>query len=189
MFMWHRLRNVIGKFRTLWNADKTFSSPPEARIAVIDATNVTVIAPLFRNELYEVIDIEWGRLYLTVGIVRSTIKHLWYARSLKVAYIAALLDQIRPAIAVTFIDNGELFQQVSRYYGKARFLAVQNGSRLLDRDNPPGSPPIFHAEFACLGRYENRSVYPARRAGEEILSDWFTQGLLLSCPIWSGSAT
>lgn len=152
--MWQRIRNVIANVRKLWNADKTFTAPEEAKIAVIDATNVSVIAPLFRDEFYKVIDIEWGKLYLTIGIARSTIKHLWHARRLKVAYVAALLDQIRPAIAVTFVDNGTLFQQVSRYYDKARFLAVQNGSRLLDRDNPPGSPPIFHTEFACLGRYE-----------------------------------
>jgi|CXWL01.1.fsa_nt_gi surface carbohydrate biosynthesis protein len=152
--MWQRVSSIITNIRKIWSADKRFTAPQEARIVVIDATNVTVIAPLFRNEPYEVIDIEWGGLYLTVGIARSIIKHLWYVRRLKVAYIAALLDQIRPAIAVTFIDNGVLFQQVSRYYRKARFLAVQNGSRLLERDNPPGSPPIFHTEFACLGRYE-----------------------------------
>ena len=56
--MWQRIRNVITNVRKLWNADKIFAAPQEARIAVIDATNVKVIEPLFRNELYQVIDIE-----------------------------------------------------------------------------------------------------------------------------------
>lgn len=152
--MWRHLGRIVGKAGQLWNAKKQLAPPNRASIAIIDATNVKVIEPLFLGEPYEVIDIEWPQLNLTVDIALSVLGHLSRAKSLKVAYIAALLDQIRPAIVVTFIDNGTVFQQVSRYYKAARFLAIQNGNRLLERDNPSGSAPIFHTEFACLGRYE-----------------------------------
>ena len=92
--------------------------------------------------------------YLTPSIIFWTIRHFLKTGSLTVGYAVAVLRHIRPNIVVTFIDTQGAFQKTAQYYKGCRFLAIQNGSRLLTRDNPPGSPMIYHSEFACLGRYE-----------------------------------
>lgn len=122
--------------------------------------------PLFLGESF--VPIESKGLFSIVTPLLFII-FFWYfmrCKSLKVAYAAAFLRLIKPKIVVTFIDNSQLFQRVALLlYGSMRFLAIQNGARMLSRDNLFGSMPIFHSEFACLGE---RDIGEYRKHGAKV---------------------
>jgi surface carbohydrate biosynthesis protein len=51
-------------------------------------------------------------------------------------------------------------------HGTIRFLAIQNGVRILSRDSPPEKKRIFHSEFACFGEHD---VSQFKKSGAEVL--------------------
>lgn len=128
--------------------------PQQAPIAVLDALNHQLLVPLFRGARYAVIDLDGKEIFCSPLVMMASIWHYLRCRSVKAAYAMAVLRWIKPAIVVTYIDNNHAFHQAARFSPGIRFLAIQNGGRLLDRDHPPGSPQIYLKEFACLGRYE-----------------------------------
>ena len=134
-------------------------APRRAPIAVFHASNLSVLTPLFGDQRYEVVDLDGAVVYLDPRILLSALRHVIQMRTLTfgramAGYAIAVLERIRPAIVVTFIDSA-VFEMAAQRFGRARFLAIQNGGRLLDRDRPVGrSPQIFLREFACLGRFE-----------------------------------
>ncbi len=142
--------------------------PLSANIVVLDGDreSTKLLVPLFSGETF--VTIESKELF---GVITPLLLlwGLWYllrSKSLQTAYAAALLSLIKPRIVVTFIDNSLLFQRVaSLLHGSMRFLAIQNGVRMLSRDNPLGSRPIFHSEFACLGE---RDIEEYRSHGAEV---------------------
>ncbi len=148
------LRRAPQKFWMFARAPKKWSNPSRAKIVIFDSTNATVLIPLFKGEHYEIVHGGWEEIYITPAIIFSTIRHALTTRDLMMAYVIAVLERIKPSIVVTFIDNSQAFQKTAQHYKTARFLAIQNGGRVLTRDNPPGSPAIYHSEFACLGKYE-----------------------------------
>lgn len=135
-------------------------SPRRAAIAVLHASNVAVLEPLFGAEPYEVVQLDGESIYLSPGILLSTLRHAFRMPELRPVYVAAayalaVLERIKPAIVVTFIDNSAIFHVAAERFRAARFLAVQNGGRLLERDHPVGKAPgIYFREYACLGRFE-----------------------------------
>lgn len=139
-----------------------------ASIVVLDGSRETTetLERLFSGRDY--VAIESNDLFSIVTPLLF-LKLVWYflrIKSLKAAYVAALLSVIQPRIVVTFIDNSLLFQRVARILdGSMRFLAIQNGMRMLARDNPSGSPTIFHSEFACFGEHD---IFEYRKHGAEV---------------------
>lgn len=147
---------VFNALHALVRSRKKWTNPARARIAILGdpETECALLIPLFNGERYEVVRPSREEFCVTPIVVLLTI---WYAlktRSVEAGHAIAVLSRIRPSIVVTLIDNSLVFQRAARHYTSARFLALQNGGRLLERDNPAGSPLIFHSEFACLGRYE-----------------------------------
>jgi surface carbohydrate biosynthesis protein len=148
------LRRAPQKFLQFARTRKKWSNPSRAKIVIFDSMQANVLIPLFKGEHYEIVCGPEEEIYITPGIIFSTIRYALKTRDLVMAYIIAVLDRIEPSIVVTFIDNSHLFQKVASCYKNARFLAIQNGSRFFDMENPPGSPVIYHSEFVCFGRYE-----------------------------------
>jgi surface carbohydrate biosynthesis protein len=156
-FRWLRAaREAIGalfRMRKKW-------SPRRARIAVLHDALVSFLEPLFDNEPYELVQLDGESVYLDPRIWLSTLRQTLQMPTLRpvyvrAAYALAVLERIKPAIVVTFTDNSAVFHIAAERFREARFLAIQNGGRLLDRDHPRGRmPQIYHREFACLGRYE-----------------------------------
>jgi len=135
------------------------SRPARCDIMILDGGQPVIadlLSTLFDGAPFTVFDSERSIRYITPAIIARAIWYLVCSRSITVAYGAALVRAVHPKIVVTFIDNSRLFQRVARLL-KARgprFLAIQNGVRMLARDNPPGSPQIFHSEFACFGGHD-----------------------------------
>ncbi len=147
-------RRIPGAIRTFLRARKAWAPRP-AKIAVLYDSNVSGLAPLFGGQRYEVVHLDGEAIYVDPRILLSTLRHVIKVRSLAVSYAMAVLERIKPAIVVTFIDNSSVFHMAAQRFRSARFLAIQNGGRLLKRDHPVGrSPQIYHREFACLGRFD-----------------------------------
>jgi len=132
-----------------------WTEPNKAKIAVVDATCLQYLVPLFDGESFEIIYTRGEKLYLTPTIIWRTINN--YVRitaSLSSSYVLAVLETIRPVLVVTWIDNSPIFHNASRLYKHARFIAIQNASRYLLYRNPGGNQPIYLTEFACFGKNE-----------------------------------
>ena len=128
--------------------------PRQVDIAVLDGTNMSLLVPLFGTHSYEAIYLGGEAVYLNPRVLLRALRHLIATRKLVLGYVLAVLERMKPAIVVTFVDNSAVFYWAAERYRAARFLAIQNGNRLPARDNPPGSPAIYFREFACLGRFE-----------------------------------
>ena len=157
--LWRALRQVAGTTATLVRMPKKWA-PRRASIAVLHDINLVVLDPLFGREPYEVVQMDGESMYLDPRILFSALRRAVQMPELRPVYIVsayalAVLERIKPAIVVTFIDNSSIFHVTAQRFPAARFLAIQNGSRLLERDHPAQkSPHVFLREFACLGRYE-----------------------------------
>ena len=128
--------------------------PQSADVVILDGDreSTKLLSPLLADKVF--VTIESGALFDNVTPF-VLIKSIWYflhSWSLRTAYAAAIVSLINPKIVVTFIDNSVLFQRLANMFsGSMRFLAIQNGMRMLSRDNPLGSQTIYHSEFACFG--------------------------------------
>ena len=148
------LSRITGAIRTFVHARKLWAPRP-AKIAVLHGSPPSVLLPLFGEHRYEVVYLDGEAMYVDPRILLSTLRHAIQIRTLTAAYAIAVLERIKPAIVVTYIDNSAVFQMAAQRVRSARFLAIQNGGRLLERDHPVGrSPQIYLREFACLGRYD-----------------------------------
>ena len=139
--------------RTFLRARKSWG-PRQAKIAVLHGSLLSSLPPLFGEQRYEVVYLDGEVVYVDPRILISALRHVIETRKLKVGYALAVLERIKPAIVVTYIDNSAVFQMAAQRFRSARFLAIQNGARLLDHENPVSSPTIYHREFACFGRLE-----------------------------------
>lgn len=135
-------------------ARKVWALPERTKIAVVETANYALLVPLFRGKPFFPVDLDGGEIYCAPPILIMTIGYWLRYRHLKMAYALALLHWVRPSVVVTYIDNSFTFQQLARVYRSARFIAIQNGHRLLSRDNPRGAQKIYHSEFVCLGQFE-----------------------------------
>lgn len=151
------VRQIADAMRAFLRARKLWA-PRHAKIAVLYGSN-PVLEPLFGEERYEVVNLDGESIYLDPRILFSALRHVIQMRSLTLGCVRAgqalaVLERIKPAIVVTFIESS-VFHIVSQRLRTARCLVIQDGGRTLDRDYPVGrSPQIYLREFACLGRYE-----------------------------------
>lgn len=140
-----------------------------ASIAILDGdySSIELLKPLFSGREFVFIESRDSFSILTPMLLAKSIWYFLFSGSVKIAYAAAFLSIIKPKVVVTFIDNSLMFQGVARLlHGAIRFLAIQNGVRMLSRDNPPGKKRIFHSEFACFGEHD---VSQFKKSGAEVL--------------------
>ena len=145
-------------------AEKIFSEPEEAKIAILDASNVQYVIPLCGQEKYEIIYVNGEKLHLTWRILISFIRWIVRLQNPQAAYVIALIEHIKPNITLTFVDNASLFYEVSKQYKDCRFLAIQNAARYDTAHLEPEAAKMIHIpEFACFGEYE-KDLYTRKGA-------------------------
>ena len=153
------VRRVTDAVRTAVRMPKRWS-PRRAKVVVLHDLGLPLLEPLFGDEPYQVLRLDGELMYVDPRIAFSALCHFIRMRTLRPiyamsAYALAVLERIKPAIAVTYVDNSAIFQLVGQRCPTVRFLAIQNGGRLPERDNPVGhSLPLAFREFACHGRFE-----------------------------------
>jgi len=176
--VWRALKMFL-KSKWIWHR------PPPSQIVIIDAENQAVLLPLLGQASYQVIKIAREEYYLNGHTILLTVCYLPRSWNLHVAYLMGLVRQISPQIVITFIDNNYYFQQTARLIQGVRFLAIQNGGRLLERDHPKDGPPVYHSEFACMGEWEVdqyrrhgaivRRYYPIGSLKESYYRNWLKE--------------
>lgn len=140
--------------RAFARARKLWAMPREVKIVVLDGLHHALLVPLFGTHRYEIIHLNGEAVYAHPRILFRALRHVLATRKLSLGYVLAVLERMKPSIVVTLIDNSAVFHMAAQRYRAARFLAIQNGGRLLDVDHPAGSPGIYHREFACFGHLE-----------------------------------
>ena len=148
------LSRLFESCKIFMGSNKTFWTPKSESIAILDDLNCEYLVPLFRGKPYARINLDGKDICCAPIILLLTFLFFIVYRNLKLAYALAMIHRIRPAIVLSYIDNSRIFQMASSLRPSIRFLAVQNGNRLLNRDHAQGSPRIYLREFACIGKYE-----------------------------------
>ncbi len=156
-----RFSNLI-KFLT--KVKIVFRKPYHSDVIVIDSTGFFEIKNILegfdwdlvetRNELIK-------EIYVTPNMILSFFFNL--RDNLKIAYLTTLIQEIRPKIVLTFIDNSFLFSIIAKNCKnkKINFIAIQNAWRgdmsendyffkkgLIDK-NP--NKILYIPSFFCLG--------------------------------------
>jgi hypothetical protein len=99
----------------------------------------------------------WRLRLLRLSGSRGPLRNLlWHA---KLQYALTCLDQIGAQVVLTYIDNSDLFQALSRIDTSGRvYFAVQNGTRTVFcvRDSLAftSTPVISMTNFFCFGQHD-----------------------------------
>jgi surface carbohydrate biosynthesis protein len=150
---YHTVKRVV---KLLLEAEKTFRQPKAAQVLVIDAEGADTLFQLFGEFSYEVLHLRNERVNLNGALWLDAAIGWLRTKNLKLSYADAYLKIVNPSVAITFVDNSQVFQMLDKklHGPKLKFMAIQNGRRALARDNPIGGVPIFHSNFFCFGQHE-----------------------------------
>jgi surface carbohydrate biosynthesis protein len=160
--MIQKLSRIIGFFSKV---KIIFKNPTHSQIVVIDGES--------KNEIKNILsDLDWTvvetrnhlikKIYITPGIIFNFLLNL--RGNIKIAYLTALIQKIKPKIAITYIDNSFHFSDIAKNFrGKIiNFIAIQNAWRGdvseydyffqkgLIRKNP--NKNLYIPTFFCLGQ-------------------------------------
>lgn len=136
-------------------ARREWLRPGKADVAILYAPNVQYLLPLCEGHTHHVVPADGEVLYVYPGILAASFWHACKAGDPTIGYLSAVLDQIRPRIVISFIDNSDILHDLSRYYRATRFLVIQNAARYDVLHLPDEvSRRINIPEFACFGHYE-----------------------------------
>ena len=110
----------------------------------------------FRKNIYFHHNPECRVLYFNLAILINIPFSFISLKSIKSAYLAALIKAISPELVITLIDNSIHFFRVARMlHKKIRFIAIQNGLRMDLLMRPKiWCDEIFIPEFVCFGKNE-----------------------------------
>lgn len=132
----------------------TFKNPSQCDIVLFDPLNKHLLTPVLAGRDYYIQNPYSHTYPLTAKFLALSLLHLFKGVQLRVAINTAVLEIIRPKLVITYIDNSGVFQGIVKNYRKTRYIAIQNGNRLLTRDNVGPTREIYHDVFCCIGHYE-----------------------------------
>ena len=151
----------IGK-RVFWliKAKKIFKPPKKAKILVVDESTAHLLEPLFNGEPFEVFHIRDERFNFSPIMLYRYL--LCWVREKTTDYLSLIvyIDQVSPAIIITYIDNFGAFQQVDlrNKDKRKKFIAIANGTRKLSGSaaqlklHVPSPKDVFHSNLFCHGQ-------------------------------------
>ena len=183
---------ILGYLKKIKSLKKKYSSPKNHSVVIWDdvaANDLKNCIDLKNAYILKVRSHNISEVYLTFFIL---IKSIFYFRgNLSSAYFCALLDEIKPKVVITLIDNSLKFFEISRVLkNKCKFIAVQNAARydlmrykylfekkLIKKDY---RKKFYLDNFYCFGEYEidhykenNIIVNKAKAIGSLKLSNYF----------------
>ncbi len=158
-----------------------FTNPPQNRLVIFDNAGSEVLEKMVLRGLdHAVLHSRYEMFYITPQIVSCTLKNLKYMKamrhgqtsrhlikflrqllgSLYRVYLLACLQNMRPLVVITLIDNSYPFQLISRIHKDAQFIAIQNGARnraSITEYLPPVPQPgsiISMPMLICFGQFD-----------------------------------
>lgn len=74
----------------------------------------------------------------------------------------SFIQQVKPSIVLTFIDNSSTFHQLdaNNKDDRIKFIAIQNGARKFNgpielvKKSTPDPKTVYHSNFFCFGEYD-----------------------------------
>jgi len=164
MIIFKKINLIIN---TLLNAKFIFKSPTYKDIVVFDGESSGQLKHVLKDFEYNILETRFHRikkLFITKKIIFKIIRN--YNGNLLSSYLLTIIDQIKPKIIFTYIDNSYRFSQFSKLRNKKyKFIALQNGARyehkilneLIKKKIIKKKLEIqkFHIpHFLCFGKYE-----------------------------------
>lgn len=163
------LKRVLGQFLDLVRAPawkEPLANNRGTDVVILDAVGAEQVAGILGGWSFHILPLRGEYVHRDIMVlVRFFVNIAFVGGPLK-AYALAVIQVIRPKLVVTLIDNSGVYQSLVRHYREGKFLAIQNGTRNLVRDNPSGVPAITHQHFACFGE---SVVAQYREHGAEVL--------------------
>lgn len=149
---------MITKFKNLLailsNASFIFKNPEKKDIVIFDNETIDLLLPLCKNFNYFVLKNRYyqiDKIFITFDIILYIIKNL-FKSNLSSIYFSALIQQVKPKLVITIIDNSQHFSNVAKILNNEfKFLAIQGAARY---DIKQLSKKFFIPEFLCFGEYE-----------------------------------
>lgn len=161
------LKNVYQIIRAV-----RFSKPNRAKVLIFDrGGSENLLGTALRDIPCSVLAARMEEIHLSPSIIWGILKNLRRLESFRpgqlyTIYLLSCIEQIEPAVVITWVDNSPYFQALTRLYTTAVFLAVQNGFRhelsvsspsqkaggWLPEPPSPGST-ITLSNFFCFGQY------------------------------------
>ena len=156
----------------------SFSSPPRCRVIVFDSTGAELLVRMsLEGFSHWVFPARFERFYFGLPILFRMVVNLfrhvgWMPPFTPTSlrgflfrvYAKSCLEHSCPIVVVTFVENSYTFQWLSRACKGVRFIAVQNGMRLVDNVttslplSPDPASVISLPDFLCFGEFE-RDLY------------------------------
>jgi surface carbohydrate biosynthesis protein len=154
------LRKIGKKVFEFIKAKKVFKPPKKAKILVVDDSTKYLLEPLFNGEPFEVFHTRGEVFNLSPSMLYRCLLCWVRERTIKYSYFIAYIDQVSPAIIITYIDNSRAFQQVDlrNKDKRKKFVAIANGTRKFSGSaaqvklHGPSPKDIFHSNLFCLGQ-------------------------------------
>lgn len=160
---------MITKLKNIYNfLSKTkiiFKKPDHSDIIVLDSTSINEIENILQSFSWNAIETRnelIKKIYITPSLIVRFFMNL--KNNLKIAYLVSLIDEIKPKVVLTFIDNSFHFSNIAKSMirKKITFIAIQNAWRgdLSENDyfykkgllsNNPNKK-FFLPNFFCLGK-------------------------------------
>ncbi|MDB9760444.1 hypothetical protein OAB59_00550 [Pelagibacteraceae bacterium] len=119
------------------------------------------VASKYNYKVLETRTLRIKEIYINLNIIKYVLKNFF--KTLKISYLAAVIEEIKPRIIITFIDNSTYFSELAKkLYKKYTFIAVQNACRIdileneyyfkkdIIKKNP--NTDFFIPNFFCLGQ-------------------------------------
>lgn len=172
-----------------------FRSPPKSEVAVFDFRDDILEKLVLQDIQFSVIPADFGLLYISFPVVFSFAKNflriyfkLKEHRRLQLIYSLSCIQNIKPKVVITIIDNNYLFHAISQFYAEAEFYAIQNGERYSCnlKDTLQGILRLGIASsacnFICFGSYE---IEAYRKIGHSIYNKFHPVGSVIGGYYWS----
>lgn len=162
---------MITKFRILlylfYKSNILLKKPKNKSLVVIDSTSIDILKNIldnFKNQscILETRNELIKEIYITPKILLKTL--LKWHFGLKTSYLIALIEEIKPKLVLTFIDNSLIFSKIAKKFKNSdvKFFAIQNGWRgdicennflfkngFLKKDK---NKEFYLPDFFCLGQ-------------------------------------
>ena len=126
-------------------------------IVIYDRVNSELMKSIIKTEKKEsiiTIDVRYETIYLFVFFSLYFYRILIKEKNLKIAYLAAIINVIKPKIVITNIDTNNWFYELSILFYKTSFFAIQNGNRFLPSDRSRGKVERYaHCYYELKAKY------------------------------------
>ena len=117
-------------------------NPARNKILIFDKNGEVLLSETVLQGLsYSVLPVRREFYYLSLPIIVTCLKHIIIGikslskgedkirKIIREAYCLSCIEYINPKVVIAFIDNSQLLFRMSELYPKARFIAIQNGTR------------------------------------------------------------